>query len=53
MHGRIYHTIDQARDAVRDSIARYNAEWLLEKNGLRSPSSTRDAWHPMLVKAAA
>ncbi|MBV8398702.1 MAG: IS3 family transposase, partial [Acetobacteraceae bacterium] len=40
VHGRIYQTIDQVRDAVRDFTARYNAEWLIEKNGLRSPSST-------------
>jgi putative transposase len=53
VHGRIYRTIDQVRAAVRDFIARYNAEWLIEKNGLRSPSSTRDAWHQTLMKAAA
>lgn len=53
VHGRIYQTIDQVRAAVRDFIARYNAEWLIEKNGLRSPSSTRDAWHQTLMKAAA
>ena len=41
IHGRIYQTIDEVRDAVRDFAARYNAEWLIEKNGLRSPSNTQ------------
>ena len=53
VHGRIYQTIDQVRDAVRDFTARYNPEWLIEKNGLRSPSSTRHAWHQTLMNAAA
>jgi hypothetical protein len=26
-------TIDEIRDAVRDVVARGNAEWLIEKNG--------------------
>ena len=38
MHGRIFQTIDEVRDAVRAFVTRYNAEWLIEKNGHRSPS---------------
>jgi putative transposase len=53
VHGRIYQTIDQVRDAVRDFIACYNAEWLIEKNGLRSPSETRAAWYQTVMKVAA
>jgi len=53
VHGRIYQTIDEVRDAVRDFIARYNAEWLIEKNGLRSPDDTRAAWYQTGLKAAA
>ncbi|MCA3425024.1 MAG: hypothetical protein INF81_18895 [Roseomonas sp.] len=30
-------TIDEVRDAVREFVARYNAEWLIEKSGFRSP----------------
>ena len=41
VHGQIYQTIDEVRDAVRDFVARYNAEWLIEKNGLRSPGDAR------------
>jgi transposase InsO family protein len=36
VHGRIYQTIDEVRSAVCTFVARYNAEWLIEKNGLRS-----------------
>ena len=53
VHGRIYRTIDEVRDAVRDFVARYNTEWLIEKNGLRSPSDTRTAWYQTAMGAAA
>ena len=32
-HGRIYRNIEELRDAVREFVERYNAEWLVEKNG--------------------
>ena len=53
MHGRIYQTIDEVRDAVRDFVDGYNAGWLIEKNGLRSPSDTRTAWYQSVMRAAA
>ena len=53
VHGRIYQTIDEVRDAVRDFVARYNTEWLIEKNGLRSPSNARAAWSQAVMRAAA
>ena len=34
VHGQIYQTIDEVRDVVRDFVARYNTDWLTEKNGL-------------------
>ncbi|HEV7265821.1 MAG TPA: integrase core domain-containing protein [Falsiroseomonas sp.] len=43
IHGRVFQTIDQVRDAVRDFAARYNAEWLIEKNGHLSPLDARAA----------
>lgn len=43
VHGRVFQTIDEVRDAVREFLARYNAEWLIEKNGSRSPLHTRAA----------
>ena len=44
IHGRIFRTIDDVRQAVRAFVARYNAEWLIEKNGYRSPADMRAAW---------
>ena len=53
VHGRIYQSIDDMRHAVRTFVARYNAEWLIEKNGLRSPNDARTAWDRAAMKAAA
>jgi transposase InsO family protein len=43
IHGRVFQTIDEVREAVRDFAARYNAEWLVEKNGYLSPLDARAA----------
>ena len=53
VHGRIYQTIDEVRDAVPAFVARYNTEWLIEKNGRRSPIDTRAAWYQTVMEAAA
>ena len=53
IHGRIFQTIDDVRDAVRAFVARYNAEWLLEKNGYRSPAQMRAAWQEETFRRAA
>ena len=53
VHGRIYQTIDEVRAAVRDFVDRYNAAWLIEKNGLLSPLDARAAWGRKLMPAAA
>jgi putative transposase len=53
IHGRIFRTIDHVRDAVRAFAARYNAEWLIEKNGHRSPAQMRAAWHEETFRRAA
>jgi transposase InsO family protein len=53
VHGRIFHTIDEVRDAVRAFVARYNAEWLIEKNGHRSPADMRAAWQEQTFRRAA
>jgi hypothetical protein len=41
IHGRVFHSIDEAREAVRDCIARCKAAWLIEKNGSLSPLDAR------------
>jgi putative transposase len=53
VHGRIYQTIDEVRDAVRAFVARYNAEWLIEKNGYRSPDAARATWYEETFRRAA
>ena len=53
VHGRIFRTIDEVRDAVRAFVARYNAEWLIEKNGHRSPADMRAAWNEQTFRRAA
>ena len=53
VHGRIYRTIDEVRDAVRAFATRYNAERLIEKNGYRSPDAARAAWKQETFRRAA
>ena len=52
IHGRIFQTIDDVRDAVRAFVARYNATWLIEKNGHRSPADMRVAWQQETFRRA-
>ena len=40
-------------DAIRTFVTRYNAEWLIEKNGHRSPDAMRAAWHDQTFGRAA
>jgi putative transposase len=53
VYGRIFQTIEEVRDAVRTFVARYNTEWLVEKNGLVSPTAARERWMADNLKAAA
>jgi len=53
VYGGIFQTVDEVRDAVRAFAARYNAEWLIEKNGHRSPNDARAAWHGQSFRRAA
>ena len=39
IHGRIFRNVEEVRAAVAAFIKRYNAEWLVEKLGLRQPVS--------------
>jgi putative transposase len=53
IHGRVFQTIGEVRDAVRAFAARYNAEWLIEKNGYRSPLDARAEWLDANIRRAA
>jgi transposase InsO family protein len=53
IHGRVFQTIDEVRNAVRAFAERYNAEWLIEKNDHRSPFDMRTAWLDTTFRRAA
>ncbi len=53
IYGRTFRTAAEVRAAVAAFIARYNAEWLVEKNGFRSPFQARAAWTEAAVPVAA
>ena len=53
VHGRVFQTIDEVRDAIRAFAERYNAEWPIEKNGHRSPLNMRHTWLEQSFRRAA
>jgi len=53
IHGHVFQTIDEVRHAVRAFAARYNAEWLIEKNGYLSPLDARAFWPDTRIRRAA
>lgn len=44
VYGRIYRNLGEVREAVRVFFERYNEDWIMEKNGYRSPAQTRRDW---------
>jgi putative transposase len=53
VYGRIFRSIEEVRDAVRGFVARYNTEWLVEKNGHVSPAAARERWIAASLQQAA
>ena len=53
VHGRVFETLQDLRDAVRAFIARYNAEWLISKNGHLSPHALRRQYELATMPMAA
>ena len=45
IHGRIYRNIAELRDAVRDFVELYNAQWIVEKKRLPEPRSSSSGVH--------
>lgn len=41
VYGRIYRNVEELRQAVGEFVERYNTQWLIEKNGFRSPHQLR------------
>jgi transposase InsO family protein len=44
IHGRVFLTIEEVRQAVDDFTELYNSQWLIEKNGFKSPNKIRQDW---------
>lgn len=44
IHGRVFHTLENVRQAVAGFVELYNDQWLVEKNGFKSPRQARRDW---------
>jgi putative transposase len=44
IYGRIFHTVEDVREAVKTFVELYNREWLVEKNAFRAPREIRQNW---------
>lgn len=44
INGRGFRNVEEVRAAVGAFVAKYNREWLVEKNGFLSPSDIRQRW---------
>ncbi len=44
IHGRVYRTIEEVRQAVAAFVQRYNDEWRVEKLGFLTPREAREQW---------
>jgi putative transposase len=44
VHGRVFETLEDLRDVVRAFIARYNAQWLIEKNDVLPTFLPQISW---------
>jgi putative transposase len=53
VHGPIFQTIDEVQGAIRAFAERYNAEWLSEEDGRRSPDAMHAAEHEQTLKRTA
>lgn len=44
IYGRVFHTTEDVRQAVRNFVELYNSQWQVEKNAFRSPQKIRQNW---------
>ncbi len=44
IYGRVFHTVEDVRLAVRTFVELYNSQWRVEKNGFKSPQEIRRDW---------
>ena len=54
IHGRIFYALEDVRQAVVKFVELYNDQWLVEKNGFKSPRQARRDWQEAreMLKAA-
>lgn len=53
IHGRIYRNVEDLRVAVVAFVNLYNQQWMVEKNGFKTPTEMRSAWLAGQLKVAA
>jgi len=44
IYGRVFQNLQEVREAVRHFVDTCNREWLVEKNGFKSPWQARAQW---------
>jgi transposase InsO family protein len=44
IYGRVFHTVEDVRQAVRNFVELYNSQWRVEKNAFKSPRELRQDW---------
>jgi putative transposase len=44
IYGRVFQNLPEVREAVRRFIYTYNRDWLVDKNGFKSPWQARSQW---------
>ena len=44
IYGRVFQNLQEVREGVRRFVDAYNCEWLVEKNGFKSPWQARTQW---------
>jgi transposase InsO family protein len=44
IYGRVFHTVEDVRQAVRNFVELYNTQCRVEKNAFKSPRELRQNW---------
>ena len=44
IYGRVFRTVKDVREAVKNFVELYNREWRVEKNAFKAPSELRQKW---------
>ncbi|PNU20614.1 IS3 family transposase [Geothermobacter hydrogeniphilus] len=44
IYGRVFRTVEDVREAIKNFVELYNSEWRVEKNAFKAPSEIRQDW---------